>query len=66
MNRWLYYAAGAYFVPNRIASAVITGLAIADIAYNTQTTLLHVTPMVALGTTAVVFKVVSIASYLLV
>jgi len=58
MNRWLWYVTGAYLVPSRLTSALITGLAIADIAY----TVVGISPMTAV----VVFKAAVGVKYLLI
>jgi hypothetical protein len=65
MKRWVYYAAGVYLAPSRVATALVAGLAFVDLAYATQTSLLHVGPWIALGTASFVFKAVGTVSYLL-
>jgi hypothetical protein len=65
MHRWLWYGAGVYLSPSKITAALLMGLAVADIAYTAQTTLLSITPLAALGTTALVFKTAAASAYLL-
>jgi hypothetical protein len=58
MHRLLWYTAGSYFIPNRLISASLIGLSIADITYSAQGG-----GAMALTVATVVFKVATSVVY---
>jgi len=63
MHRWMWYTAGFCLAPTKLASALIVGLTVADVAYSAQKALFETGTWVALGTAAVVFKTAAVAVY---